>query len=86
MVGERGGAYFLAQAASPEEFDVCQQVDGKFPIGGSPERLSLQLPGPATPLTQRMMMFVPSDSPAQKVPLGMLAGQTIWLPLLGDVS
>jgi hypothetical protein len=69
--------YFLAQAASPEVNEVCQQVVGKSPTGGSPSRLSLQLPGPATPLTQRMMMFVLRESPAQKVPFGLLAGQMI---------
>lgn len=31
-------------------------------------------------------MFVLKLSPAQKVPLGLLAGQIIWEPLLEDVS
>jgi len=35
------------------------------PTGGTPARLSLQLPGPPVPLAQRTMMLVASESPAQ---------------------
>jgi hypothetical protein len=72
---------FLAQAASPEVREDCQQVVEERPTGGSPSRLSLQFPGWATPLTHRMMMFVLRESPAQKVPLGLLAGQMMVEPL-----
>lgn len=54
------------QTASAAVSELCQQrADDLTPTGGTPARLSLQFPGVPLPASQRTMMLVERDSPAQ---------------------
>ena len=51
------------------------------PTGGTPARLSLQLPGCPTPAVQRIMMLLESEAPAQKA-TAPVEGVQVKVPLL----